>query len=61
MHTLSSAKRTWSARLSTSECTATVAMPISRQARRMRSAISPRLAMRIFLNIVSRRPCLRSS
>ena len=34
-----------------SECTATVRMPSSRQARRIRSAISPRLAMRIFSNI----------
>src|SRR6185436_7024610 len=30
-------------------------MPISRQARWMRKAISPRLAIRIFLNIFSRR------
>jgi hypothetical protein len=30
------------------ECTATVLMPSSRQARRMRSAISPRLAMTTF-------------
>ena len=30
---------------------ATVAMPISLQARLMRSAISPRLAMRIFSNM----------
>ncbi len=50
MHTASSAKRTWSARASASECTATVSMPSSRHARMMRSAISPRLAMRIFLN-----------
>ena len=33
------------------ECTATVAMPSSLQARSTRSAISPRLAMRIFSNI----------
>ena len=33
------------------ECTATVGMPSSLQARRMRSAISPRLAIRIFSNI----------
>src|SRR5581483_570270 len=50
MHTASSAKRTWSARASTSECTATVLMPSSLQARTMRSAISPRLAMRILRN-----------
>src|SRR5215469_7427155 len=51
MHTASSAKRTWSARASTSECTATVLIPSSRQARRILSAISPRFAMRTFLNI----------
>src|SRR6187399_2435130 len=50
MHTASSANRTCSARVSTSECTATVEMPSSRHARMMRSAISPRFAMRIFLN-----------
>src|SRR5579862_1259029 len=33
------------------ECTATVAMPSSLQARSTRSAISPRLAMRILSNI----------
>ena len=41
------------ASLSASECTATVRMPISLQARWTRSAISPRLAMRIFSNIVA--------
>src|SRR5689334_21783514 len=50
MHTASSAKRTWSARVSASECTATVAMPSSRHARITRSAISPRFAIKIFLN-----------
>src|SRR6185295_4966299 len=50
MQTDSSAKRTCSALASTVECTATVAMPSSRQARMTRSAISPRLAIRIFLN-----------
>src|SRR5260370_41866524 len=35
------------------ECTATVAMPSSLQARRMRRAISPRLAIRILSNIVT--------
>ena len=50
MHTASSAKRTWRASASAVECTATVRMPSSRQARMIRSAISPRLAMRIFLN-----------
>src|SRR6516164_4701083 len=33
------------------ECTATVLIPISRQARWMRSAISPRLAIRTLSNI----------
>src|SRR5579863_7148515 len=51
MHTASSAKRTCRARASTSEWTATVFSPSSRQARRTRSAISPRFAIRIFLNI----------
>src|SRR4051812_6533617 len=52
MQTLSSARRTHMAPVSASECTATVAMPISLQARWIRRAISPRLAMRIFSNIV---------
>src|ERR1700690_2961803 len=51
MQTLSSASRTCIASASAVEWTATVAMPISLQARLMRSAISPRLAMRIFSNI----------
>src|SRR5437868_6500800 len=46
-----SASRTCIAVSSAVECTATVLMPISRQARWMRNAISPRLAMRIFSNI----------
>src|SRR3954463_13722056 len=50
MQTDSSAKRTCSASASAVECTATVAMPSSRHARMTRSAISPRLAIRIFLN-----------
>ena len=37
------------------ECTATVAMPISLQARRTRSAISPRLAINTLSNIGARR------
>jgi len=53
MHTASSANRTWSAWASAVEYTATVRIPISRQARMIRSAISPRLAMRIFLNTAS--------
>src|SRR5215471_5645324 len=52
MQTASSAKRTWSAFLSASEYTATVAMPSSLQASMIRRAISPRLAMRILRNIV---------
>src|ERR1700754_594099 len=51
MQTLSSARRTFMASASAVECTATVRMPISRQARWMRSAISPRLAIRTFSNI----------
>src|SRR5687768_2005287 len=50
MQTFSSAKRTCSESTSTVECTATDFMPISRQARMTRRAISPRLAMRTFLN-----------
>src|SRR5262245_45887835 len=51
MQTSSSANLTWSESLSTSEWTATVRMPSSLQAQMMRSAISPRFAMRIFLNM----------
>ena len=51
MHTSSSAKRTCSDSWSGSLYTATVATPSSRHARITRSAISPRLAIRIFLNI----------
>src|SRR5262249_54134284 len=50
MQTLSSARRTCMAPSSTVEWTATVLMPISRQARWMRSAISPRLAMSTLSN-----------
>src|SRR5271166_4662076 len=50
MQTLSSARRTCIASASAVECTATVAIPSSRQARWMRRAISPRLAIRIFWN-----------
>src|SRR5579863_8254498 len=50
MQTLSSASRTCIASASAVECTATEWMPSSRQARWMRKAISPRLAMRIFWN-----------
>src|SRR6185437_7095521 len=47
----SSAWRTCSEARSTSEYTATEGMPSSRQARITRTAISPRLAIRIFLNM----------
>ena len=46
MQTDSSARRTYFASRSASECTTTVLMSISRQARCTRSAISPRLAIR---------------
>src|SRR5213595_1866584 len=55
MQTDSSARRTCMASLSAVECTATVWMPISRQARWMRSATSPRLAIRTLSNIASDR------
>src|SRR5256885_16714176 len=48
MHTGSSASSTCLVLKSAVECTATVLIPSSRQARRMRSAISPRLAMTTF-------------
>src|SRR5215510_9176147 len=54
MHTLSSARRTYMASASAVECTATVAIPISLQARRTRSAISPRLAINTLSNIGAR-------
>src|SRR3954464_15614909 len=47
MQTVSSASSTCFRLLSAVECTATVLMPSSRHARRMRSAISPRLAITI--------------
>src|SRR5579862_905534 len=50
MQTDSSASLTYFASVSASECTTTVWMPSSRQARWMRSAISPRFAIRIFSN-----------
>src|SRR5262245_49602430 len=53
MQTDSSASLTYFASVSASECTTTVRMPISRQARWMRSAISPRLAIRIFSNTLA--------
>src|SRR5438874_11529996 len=51
MHTLSSARRTCMASASAVECTATVGMPISLQARRTLRAISPRLAIKTLSNI----------
>src|SRR5512146_805109 len=51
MQTVSSASRTCLRLWSAVEWTATVLMPSSRQARRMRSAISPRLAMTTFSSI----------
>ena len=53
MQTDSSASATYFASRSASECTTTVLMPISRHARWMRSAISPRLAIRILSNSLS--------
>src|SRR5579863_2054580 len=54
MQSFSSAKRTCSASASAVEWTATERSPISRQARMTRSAISPRFAMRTFLNMGTR-------
>src|ERR1041384_7443145 len=54
MQTFSSAKRTCNDSASAVECTATVRIPISRQARMTRRAISPRFAMRTFLNMRGR-------
>src|SRR6185503_14383187 len=51
--TVSSANRTCFSVVSAVECTATVLMPSSRQARKMRSAISPRLAIRTLSSIFS--------
>src|SRR4029079_12313135 len=51
MQTLSSASRTCMAFASAVEWNANVAIPSSLQARSTRSAISPRLAMRILSNI----------
>src|SRR5574343_461123 len=53
MQTDSSASLTYLASRSASEWTTTVLMPSSRQARWMRRAISPRLAMRIFSNMAA--------
>src|SRR5882762_7237476 len=48
IHTVSSASRTCLVLKSAVECTATVLIPSSRQARNMRRAISPRFAMTTF-------------
>src|SRR4029077_463372 len=53
-----SASRTCMASLSAVEWTATVLMPISRQARWTRSAISPRVAIRTLSNIAARQVLL---
>src|SRR4030095_8388609 len=55
MQTCSSANSTCSEFSSASEYTATVLMPSSRQAWMTRSAISPRFAIRIFLNMAHHR------
>src|SRR5574337_1860928 len=49
----SSARRTGSELASTLEWAITVRIPSSRQVRRIRSAISPRFAMRIFWNMLT--------
>src|SRR6185312_6784798 len=54
MHTDSSASSTCFWLKSAVECTATVLIPSSRQARRMRRAISPRLAMTTFSSMTRR-------
>src|SRR6266581_187277 len=53
MHTVSSASSTCLVLKSAVECTATVLIPSSRQARRIRSAISPRLAMTTFSSMAT--------
>src|SRR5204863_20631 len=50
MQIVSSARRTGNDCASAVECAITVRMPISRHVRMMRSAISPRLAIRILWN-----------
>src|SRR5260370_812532 len=60
MHTVSSASLTFIACVSAVECTATVLIPISWQARLILSAISPRLAISTFSNIPGNpRSCYR--
>src|SRR5690348_6291249 len=55
MHTDSSASFTYFASASAWECTATVLIPISRHARCIRRAISPRFAISIFSNMSAAR------
>src|SRR5262245_50068636 len=57
----SSARRTWSAVRSHSENTATGEMSISRQARMIRTAISPRFAMRSFFTTEPSNPQILKS
>ena len=52
MQAASSASLTCIPFRSATECTATVLMPMSRQARMIRTAISPRFAINIFLNMI---------
>src|SRR4029453_7180181 len=59
MQTSSSANRTCREFSSASEYTATVLMPSSRHATITRSAISPRFAIRIFLNMANAAASLR--
>src|SRR6185295_1946032 len=56
MHTAWSAKRTWRLPASASEYTATVLIPISLHAHITRSAISPRLAIRILRKLTGSGP-----
>src|ERR1700730_14975683 len=51
MQNASSASRAWRAKASAVECTATLRMPMPRSVRRMRQAISPRLATRTLRNM----------
>src|SRR6267142_1321428 len=60
MHTAWSAKRTCRPWASASENTATVLTPSSLQAQMTRRAISPRFAIRIFLNIPGAAVCRRT-
>src|SRR5262245_66050035 len=61
MQTASSENFTWRASRSASEKTATVLIPSSLQAQITRRAISPRFAIRIFLNIIGTRRAASAS